>query len=191
MLVNGPGEIYVEQKGRLVLTDRRFNSAESLLAAIRNISQFVGRSLDHDHPYLDARLPDGSRVHAMLPPVARRGPYLAIRRFAKDFLGMEDLVRLGALPHAVADFLRACVIARKNLVVAGGTGSGKTTFLNLLSAWVPAEERIIVIEDSSELKLKQAHVLPMEPRSPTPRGGGRCPSATWSIAASGSGRTAS
>ena len=172
VMINGPDEIYVELKGKLIRTDRRFNSSDSLLAAIRNVSQFVGRSIDHLHPYLDARLPDGSRVHAMIPPVARRGPYMAIRRFFKDLLGMDDLVRFGSLPQSLADFLKACVLAKKNIVVAGGTGSGKTTFLNVLSAFVPAEERIIVIEDSSELQLAQEHVLPMETQKPDEQGRG-------------------
>jgi pilus assembly protein CpaF len=172
VLINGAGEIYVERGGRLELTDRAFQSPESLLAAVRNVSQFVGRTIDVMNPYLDARLPDGSRLHAMLPPMARRGPYVSIRRFSGKLLEMSDLVKRGALSAPVAELLRACVLARKNIAVSGGTGSGKTTLLNLLSSFIPAQERIIVIEDASELRLKQAHVLPMEARHPDHQGRG-------------------
>jgi pilus assembly protein CpaF len=172
VLVNGYEEIYIERKGRLEKTDRKFASLDGLMAAIRNISQFVGRTIDANHPYLDARLPDGSRVHALLPPCARRGPYLAIRRFSRRLLSLDDLVAAGGLTRQVADFLRACVMARKNIVVAGGTGSGKTTLLNMLGAFIPSGERIIVIEDASELMLQQEHVLPMETKKPDKQGQG-------------------
>jgi len=172
VLINGPGEVYIERGGRLERTDRAFQSPESLLAAVRNVSQFVGRVIDAQNPYLDARLPDGSRLHAMLPPIARRGPYVSIRRFSGRLLTMADLVERGALGQPVAEFLRACVLARKNLVVSGGTGSGKTTLLNLLSSFIPAQERVIVIEDASELKLVQEHVLPMEARHADAQGRG-------------------
>ncbi len=172
VLVNGFEEIYIERKGRLEKTERKFASLDGLMAAIRNISQFVGRAIDANHPYLDARLPDGSRVHALLPPCARRGPYLAIRRFSRRLLSLEDLVAAGGLTRQVADFLRACVMARKNIVVAGGTGSGKTTLLNMLGAFIPSHERIIVIEDASELMLQQEHVLPMETKKPDKQGQG-------------------
>ena len=162
VMINGPEEIYVEQKGKLIRTDRKFNSPESLMAAIRNVGQFVGRTVDLSKPYMDARLPDGSRVHAMIPPIARNGPYMAVRRFSKHMLGIDNLVQLGSLNKDTAAFLNACVKARKNIVVSGGTGSGKTTLLNIISAFVPENERIIVIEDSSELQLQQEHVLPME-----------------------------
>ncbi len=172
VMVNGPDHIYIEKAGRLIRTDRRFSSPQSLMAAIRNVSQFVGRTIDYNTPYLDARLPDGSRVHAMIEPVARKGPYLTIRRFSSDLLGMDDLIRLGSLPRPVARFLQACVLARKNIVVSGGTGSGKTTLLNLLSAFIPEQERIIVIEDASELQLRQEHVLPLETKRPDAKGRG-------------------
>jgi pilus assembly protein CpaF len=162
VMINGPEEIYIEQRGKLTRTDRRFTSPESLMAAIRNVGQFVGRTVDPSRPYMDARLPDGSRVHAMIPPIARRGPYMAIRRFSKHMLGIEDLVQRGSLTEETALFLNACVQARKNIVVSGGTGSGKTTLLNIVSAFIPEGERILVIEDSSELQLQQEHVLPME-----------------------------
>jgi len=172
VMINGPDEIYIETKGKLIKTDRKFNSPDSLMAAIRNISQFVGRSIDEKNPILDARLPDGSRVHAMIPPVARRGPYVSIRRFSRYLLGMEELIKGGTLPRSLADFIKACVQARKNIVVAGGTGSGKTTLLNIISSFIPPTERIIVIEDSSELMLQQAHVLPMETQRPDKQGKG-------------------
>jgi pilus assembly protein CpaF len=162
VMINGPEEIYIEQRGKLIKTDRRFSSPESLMAAIRNVGQFVGRTIDPSKPYMDARLPDGSRVHAMIPPVARRGPYMAIRRFSRHMLGIDDLIQRESLSANTALFLHACVQARKNIVVSGGTGSGKTTLLNIISAFVPEDERIIVIEDSSELQLQQEHVLPME-----------------------------
>lgn len=173
VMINGPDEVYVERAGRLEKTDRTFSSPESLLAAVRNVSQFVGRAIDQNTPYLDARLPDGSRLHAMIPPVARRGPYVAIRRFSDKLLGMDELVAKGSLSVTVARFLEAAVRARKNTVVAGGTGSGKTTLLNVLSAFIPDGERIIVIEDASELKLGQPHVLPMETRHPDAQGRGQ------------------
>ena len=172
VMINGPEEIYIETKGKLIKTDRKFNSLDSLMAAIRNVSQFVGRTIDEKNPIMDARLPDGSRVHAMIPPVARRGPYVSIRRFSRHMLSIDDLVKGGSLPSNLADFIHACVLARKNMVVAGGTGSGKTTLLNIISAFIPPEERIIVIEDSSELSLRQEHVLPMESQRPDKQGKG-------------------
>ncbi len=172
VMVNGPEEVYIEKGGKLVKTDRRFRTPQSLLAAIRNISQFVGRVVDTNHPLLDARLPDGSRVHAVLPPIARRGPYLSIRRFSRNLLGIDDLVEKGSLTREVATLLEACVRARKNIVVSGGTGSGKTTLLNIIGSFIPADERIVVIEDASELQLQQEHVLPMETRRPDRHGRG-------------------
>ncbi|NCC23704.1 MAG: CpaF family protein [Deltaproteobacteria bacterium] len=170
IMINGPREIYIEQRGRLVLTDRHFSSSESLLAAIRNVGQFVGRTIDETKPYMDARLPDGSRVHAMIPPIARRGPYMAIRRFSKNMLTVDDLIEKGSLTAEAALFLKACVRIKKNVVVSGGTGSGKTTLLNIISEFVPGHERIIVIEDASELQLRQAHVLPMETQKADKKG---------------------
>ena len=172
VMINGPDDIYVERKGHLIKTDRQFKNMDSLMAAIRNVGQFVGRSIDHKNPYMDARLPDGSRVHAIIPPCARRGPYLAIRRFSSHMLDIENLITWGSVTREVATFLKACVVARKNIVVSGGTGSGKTTLLNIVSAFIPEDERIIVIEDSSELQLQQAHVLPMETQKPDKMGQG-------------------
>jgi pilus assembly protein CpaF len=162
VMVNGYDEVYVERAGRLYQTDSRFPSEDALLSAIHNVAQYVGREIDEDRPVLDARLPDGSRVHAVIPPSARLGTYLTIRKFKRDIYGLEDFVRLGSLSEAAQEFLQLAVRLRKNIVVAGGTGTGKTTALNALSTAIPAEERIVVIEDSSELKLAQPHCLYLE-----------------------------
>jgi pilus assembly protein CpaF len=162
VMVNGPREIYIERAGRLYKTAARFVSDDALLSAIHNIAQYVGREIDADRPILDARLPDGSRVHAIIPPSARRGTSLTIRKFKRDILAMEDFVRMGSLSDSALEFLRIAVRLRKNIVVAGGTGTGKTTFLNALSTAIPKEERIVVIEDSSELKLGQEHTVYLE-----------------------------
>lgn len=162
VMVNGFDQIYIERGGRLFETDAQFVSDDALLSAIHNVAQYVGREIDRDRPILDARLPDGSRVHAVIPPSARIGTYLTIRKFKRDILGLEDFVRFGSLSHEVREFLELCVILRKNIVVAGGTGTGKTTMLNAVSSAIPEEERIVVIEDSSELKLNQRHCLYLE-----------------------------
>lgn len=162
VMVNGFDQIYIERGGQLFETEARFASDDALLSAIHNVAQYVGREIDRDRPILDARLPDGSRVHAVIPPSARIGTYLTIRKFKRDILGLEDFVRFGSLSMEVKEFLELCVILRKNIVVAGGTGTGKTTMLNAVSTAVPEEERIVVIEDSSELKLNQRHCLYLE-----------------------------
>jgi pilus assembly protein CpaF len=162
VMVNGFDEIYIERAGRLYKTMSRFPSEDALRSAIHNIAQYVGREIDEDRPILDARLPDGSRVHAVIPPSARRGTYLTIRKFKRDIYGLDDFVRLESLSPEALEFLSICVRLRKNIVVAGGTGTGKTTFLNALSTAIPKEERIVVIEDSSELRLAQPHTLYLE-----------------------------
>lgn len=162
VMVNGPFEVYIERSGRLYRTPARFQSEDALLSAIHNIAQYVGREIDEDRPILDARLPDGSRVHAIIPPSARRGTTLTIRKFKRDILDLADFVRFGSLSEAAVEFLGIAVRLRKNIVVAGGTGTGKTTFLNALSTSIPEDERIVVIEDSSELRLAQAHSLYLE-----------------------------
>ncbi|RMG33200.1 MAG: CpaF family protein [Planctomycetota bacterium] len=172
IMVNGYDRVYVERDGRIEETDARFASADALLSAIHNVAQFVGRVIDEERPILDARLPDGSRVHAVIPPSARTGVYFTIRKFRRDILGLADFVRRGSLTPAAAEFLALCVKLRKNIVISGGTGTGKTTLLNALSAEVPAAERIVVIEDSSELRLRQRHVLYLEARPPDRRGRG-------------------
>ncbi len=162
VMVNGYDEIFVEKRGRLYETDARFASEDALRSAIHNVAQYVGREIDEDRPILDARLPDGSRVHAVIPPSARRGTYLTIRKFLRDIFSMDDFVRLGSLSDAAKEFLEVCVKLRKNIVIAGGTGTGKTSMLNAVSTAIPEDERIVVIEDSSELKLQQKHSLYLE-----------------------------
>ncbi len=162
VMVNGYDEIYFERSGRLFETELRFASEDALRSAVNNVAQYVGREIDQDRPILDARLPDGSRVHAVIPPSARRGTYLTIRKFKRDTFRLEDFVKLGSLNEEAAEFLRIAVKLRKNIVVAGGTGTGKTTMLNAVSTAVPEEERIVVIEDSSELRLQQKHCLYLE-----------------------------
>ncbi len=172
IMVNRYDEIYVERRGKLEETDASFPNPDALLSAIHNIAQYVGRQIDLDRPILDARLPDGSRVHAIIPPSARQGTHLTIRRFKRDIFDMNDFVRLGSLSQTAAEFLEIAVRLRKNILVAGGTGTGKTTFLNAVSTAIPEEERIIVIEDSSELKLSQKHCVYLEAQEPDADGHG-------------------
>lgn len=162
IMVNGYHDVYIERRGRLIHTDAHFVSEDSLLTAVHNVAQYVGREVDENRPILDARLPDGSRVHAVIPPSARRGTYLTIRKFSRDVMNLDELVRLGSISEAAREFLEICVRLHKNIIVAGGTGTGKTSLLNALSTSVPAEERIVVIEDSSELRLNQPHTLYLE-----------------------------
>ncbi|MCA9053327.1 MAG: CpaF family protein [Planctomycetaceae bacterium] len=162
VMVNGPDEIYIERSGRLYKTPAKFLSGDALLSAVHNIAQYVGREIDEERPILDARLPDGSRVHAVIPPSSRTGTCLTIRKFKRDIFALDDFVRLGSLSEAAMEFLSIAVVLRKNIVVAGGTGTGKTTFLNALSTAIPEDERIVVIEDSSELQLQQDHCVYLE-----------------------------
>jgi pilus assembly protein CpaF len=162
IMVNGHSEVYIERRGKLEKTDAQFASEDALLTAVHNVAQYVGREIDENRPVLDARLPDGSRVHAVIPPSARRGVYLTIRKFSRDIMNLDELIRLGSLSPAAREFLEICVRLHKNIIVAGGTGTGKTSLLNALSTAVPDEERIVVIEDSSELRLHQPHSLYLE-----------------------------
>ena len=162
IMVNGFDDVYIERRGKLEHTDARFPSEDALLTAVHNVAQYVGREIDENRPVLDARLPDGSRVHAVIPPSARRGTYLTIRKFSRDVMNLPELVRLGSISEAAREFLEICVRLHKNIIVAGGTGTGKTSLLNALSTAVPDEERIVVIEDSSELRLNQPHTLYLE-----------------------------
>jgi pilus assembly protein CpaF len=162
VMVNGYSEVYIERRGKLEYTDARFVSEDALLTAVHNVAQYVGREIDDNRPILDARLPDGSRVHAVIPPSARRGTYLTIRKFSRDVMNLDELIRLGSISDAAREFLEICVRLHKNIIVAGGTGTGKTSLLNALSTAIPEEERIVVIEDSSELRLKQPHTLYLE-----------------------------
>lgn len=172
VMINGPSCIYVEREGRIHPTDARFESDSALWAAARNIAEFVGIHPSLKEPRIDARLPDGSRVHIVLPPCSRNGISIAIRRFSKKVFTPARLIELGVLTPQAGEFLELCVLLRKNIIVSGGTGSGKTSFLNALSCFVPDDERIITIEDVAELKLNQEHVVSLEARPPDRYGEG-------------------
>jgi pilus assembly protein CpaF len=172
VMINGSQAIYVERKGKLWRVRETFPSEESLLAALRNIAQYAGKQVDELHPILEGRLPDGSRVQAVIPPVAFGGVSIAIRRFSASLYTMPSLIELGALTPDAAQTLEALVYAKLNVLVAGGTGSGKTSMLNTLSRAIPSDERIVVIEDSKEVQLQQEHVVYMEARPPDPKGRG-------------------
>jgi pilus assembly protein CpaF len=172
ILVNGPNEVYVERRGVLELTSVRFRDEEHLRQVIDRIVVRVNRRVDESSPMVDARLPDGSRVNAIVPPLSLRGPAVSIRRFTGGNRSLDDLVQLMMLAPEMSTFLQAAVKARLNIVVSGGTGSGKTTFLNALSRFIPDTERVVTIEDSAELKLQQRHVLPLESRPPNLEGKG-------------------
>lgn len=151
VMVNGPKLVFVEKKGKLTLTDVQFDNDDHVLRVIEKIISPLGRRIDPDSPTVDARLPDGSRVNAVIPPVAIDGPSITIRKFRKEKLKVEDLIRFGSISQNMADFLQACVVAKMNIVISGGTGSGKTTLLNVLSGFIPEDERIVSIEDAAEL----------------------------------------
>ena len=172
IMVNGPKQVWVERKGKLVKTKVTFRDDAHVMRIIQRIVAPLGRRIDEDNPMVDARLPDGSRVNAVIPPVAIDGPSLTIRKFAKDKLSVEQLIAFGSLTPEMAEFLRACVVSRLNIVVSGGTGSGKTTLLNVLSGFIPPDERIITIEDAAELQLRQEHVVRLETRPPNVEGKG-------------------
>jgi len=172
IMVNGPGRVYVEIGGRIHLTDRRFVDDEHVLRVIDRIVSPLGRRVDESMPMVDARLPDGSRVNAIIPPLAINGPCLTIRKFSRTPLTPERLVELGTMSEEMCIFLEASVKARLNILVSGGTGSGKTTTLNALSRFVPPDERIITIEDAAELQLQQEHVISLESRPPNIEGKG-------------------
>jgi pilus assembly protein CpaF len=172
IMINGPDRIYVERRGVIELTDLRFASPQALEAALRNVAQYVGMTLDLDQPILEGRLPDGSRIEAVLPPSAHDGPYVSIRRFFKETLTVKRLIQFGALTEEVAASLQAIVASKLNVVVAGGTGSGKTSMLNALSSFVPEGERIVTLEDARELQLQREHVLSLEARPADAKGKG-------------------
>jgi len=173
ILVNTHKQIYVERRGKLELTEARFKDDSHLRKIIDRIVSNVGRRIDESSPMVDARLPDGSRVNAIIPPLAVDGPILSIRRFAVDPLKLEDLVALKTLTPEIGAFFREIVRARLNVLIAGGTGSGKTTMLNVLSGFIPSTERIVTIEDSAELQLRQEHVVRLETRPPNIEGKGQ------------------
>jgi pilus assembly protein CpaF len=172
VMINGPGQIYVERRGKLERVQARFQGVESILCALNNAAQFVGKELDEQHPILEARMPDGSRLQAVIPPAAPNGPYVSIRRFSTATFSPDKLVAGGTLTQAACDTLQALVIAKFNVLVAGGTGSGKTSFLNMLTQFVPEGERIGVIEDSREVQVQREHVFYLEARPPDPEGQG-------------------
>jgi len=165
VMVNGPKLVFVEKKGKLTLTDVQFDDDDHVLRVIEKIISPLGRRIDPDSPTVDARLPDGSRVNAVIPPVAIDGPSITIRKFRKEKLKVEDLIRFGSISQNMADFLQACVVAKMNIVISGGTGSGKTTLLNVLSGFIPEDERIVSIEDAAELQLQQVHKVRMETKT--------------------------
>jgi pilus assembly protein CpaF len=164
VMINGPGQIFIERRGLLEPAPSRFDSEEDVLCALRNLAQFVDKPLDERHPILEARLPDGSRVQAVIPPVASSGPYVSIRRFQPSLLTASRLIELGAFSRDALGLLESCVRSKLNLMVAGGTGSGKTSLLNLLATFIPPGERVVVIEDSKEVQLQHGHVIGLEAR---------------------------
>ena len=159
VLVNGPNEVFVERKGLLEKTPAKFLDEQALQAAVRNIAQFVGRKIDDENPILDARLPDGSRVAAVIPPCSRKGTTLSIRKFSKGNPSFVDLINRGSITKDAARFLDVCIYLGKNIIISGGTGSGKTTLLNVLGSRIPGTQRLLIIEDSSELKINTEHVV--------------------------------
>ncbi len=164
VMINNFHEIYIEKAGRLIKTDAHFADENAFMAAINNVLQYTGKRLTSDRPLVDARLPDGSRVHVVLAPLSRGGTCMAIRKFAKVMFDAEHLVKLGSWTSIVSEYMQCAVLAEKNILVAGGTSSGKTCLLNVLSSFIPEHQRIVVIEDSSELELQQDHVISLETR---------------------------
>jgi pilus assembly protein CpaF len=172
ILVNGPSAVYIERRGRLEKTEIQFSTNEHLTRIIEKIVSRVGRRIDESSPMVDARLPDGSRVNAIIPPLALDGPILSIRRFSINPLGVDDLIGLGTLNRNIASVISALVKLKTNVLISGGTGSGKTTLLNMMSSFVPEDERTVTIEDAAELQLQQPHVVRLETRPPNIEGRG-------------------
>jgi pilus assembly protein CpaF len=173
IMVNGPNQIFIEKNGKLILTDTKYESELQLRLAINHIINPFGRYVNTKHPMVDAHLRDGSRVNAIIPPVAQQGSCLSIRRFLKDKLAVQDLIAKNSITQGMADFVAVCVKARLNIVVAGNTSSGKTTFLNILARHIPDDERIVTIEDSVELQMMQTHKVSLEARPPDYKGEGQ------------------
>ncbi len=173
VMVNGANQVFVEQGGKIYPTDVRFRDDQHVMRIVEKIVSEVGRRIDESQPYVDARLPDGSRVNAIIPPLALNGPCLTIRKFSREPFTDADLIRFGTLTDEVRDLLDACVRAKLNTLISGGTGSGKTTLLNVVSAFIPASERILTIEDAAELQLKQPHWVRLETRPPNIEGRGQ------------------
>jgi pilus assembly protein CpaF len=175
VMVNGPQQVYIEREGRLELTNVTFQNDEHVMKIIQRIIAPIGRRVDESSPMVDARLADGSRVNAIIPPLSLVGPVITIRKFAATPFTVEDLIRFGTATPEMFEFLEACVKARLNIFVSGGTGSGKTTMLNILSSFIPDDERIVTIEDAAELQLRQEHVITLESRPPNIEGKGAIP----------------
>lgn len=172
IMVNGPRQVYVEKKGRLVLSDVVFKDDQHIMRVIEKIVAPLGRRIDESSPMVDARLPNGSRVNVIIPPLALNGPTITIRKFSEKPYTVKDLINFGTMTPNVAMLLKACVEARLNIVVSGGTGSGKTTTLNVISSFIPEDERIVTIEDAAEIQLNQEHVIRLETRPPNIEGKG-------------------
>lgn len=175
IMVNGPKQVYVERTGKLTLTDVQFRDDAHVMHIIERIVSPLGRRIDESSPLVDARLPDGSRVNAIIPPLAIKGPTVTIRKFSRTPLAIHNLISLATMTAEMAQFIKACVEGRLNIVVSGGTGSGKTTTLNVLSAFIPSDERIVTIEDAAELQLRQDHVVILESRAANIEGKGQIP----------------
>jgi pilus assembly protein CpaF len=172
IMVNGPDQVYVEKKGKLVLSEVTFKDEQHVMHVIEKIVAPLGRRIDESSPMVDARLPNGSRVNVIIPPLALNGPTITIRKFSEKPYTVKDLINFGTMTPNVAIFLKACVEARLNIVVSGGTGSGKTTTLNVISSFIPDDERIVTIEDAAELQLRQEHIVRLETRPPNIEGKG-------------------
>ncbi len=181
----------MERGGKLEATDIHFNNDQHLLNIIDRIVSTVGRRIDESSPMVDARLKDGSRVNAIIPPLALDGPSMSIRRFAIERLDMQGLVDLGSMPEELVPVFEGIVKARLNVLISGGTGSGKTTLLNILSGYIPKDERIVTIEDSAELQLQQPHTVRLETRPPNVEGKGKSVSGNWYVTVCGCARTGS
>jgi pilus assembly protein CpaF len=172
IMVNGAKNIYIERAGKIHRMPISFESDDHVMRIIDRIVAPLGRRIDESSPYVDARLPDGSRVNAIIPPISLVGPVLTIRKFAKNPITLEQLIEFGTLTEEIIEFLRACVMSKLNIVISGGTGSGKTTLLNVLSQFIPGDERIVTIENAAELQLRQEHVVTLESRPPNIEGSG-------------------
>jgi pilus assembly protein CpaF len=172
IMVNGSQSVYIERNGELVETDIRFEDDDQVFHIIDRMIHPLGRRVDADHPMVDARLPDGSRVNVVIPPPSVNGPCITIRKFLQNRMTIADLIRIGTLTEHMAEFIQACVVARLNIIISGPTSSGKTTFLNILSSYIPGQQRIITIEDAVELQLQQRHVIRLETKNPNVDGTG-------------------
>ena len=175
IMVNRFDQVFVERKGKITLSQARFIDNNHVVQVIRRIISPLGRRIDESVPMVDARLKDGSRVNAIISPLAVQGPTLTIRRFPEKAFSHEDLIRMGAITQAMVDFLKTCVMTKKNIIISGGTGTGKTTILNMLSSFIGSDERIITVEDTAELRLQQEHIVRLEARSANIEGQGQVP----------------